>query len=159
MRLQKNQLSIPMGKGREALAACQKDFAETPNETTMHLYFSLLNDLDRYEDILAIQEIDSQVRDIILPPTQKNLNIWRLLIHAAAGTGRMDFVEEHMPKILEAGTEQDEYDFLMILLDLYRRKNQQEKLSAIKKRLYALLPGQPMNRYFMEKAKTTIELS
>lgn len=159
MRLQRNQLSIPMGKSRKALAACRKDFAENPNETTLHLYLSLLDDLDRYEDILAIQETDSQVREIILPPSQKNLNIWWLLIHAAAGTGRTDFVEKHMPKILEAGTEQDEYDFLMILLDLYRRKNQQEELSAIKKRLYALLPGQPMNRYFMEKAKTTIEQS
>ena len=159
MRLQRNQLSIPMGKGREALAACKRNFAENPNETTLHLYLNLLNDLDRYEDILAIQETDGQVRDIILPPTQKNLNIWWLLVHAAAETDGIDFVEEHMPKILEAGTERDEYDFLMILLGLYRRKNQQEKLSAIKNRLYALLPGQPMNRYFMEKAKTTIEQS
>ena len=159
MRLQRNQLSIPMGKGREALAACRKDFAEHPNETTLHLYLSLLDDLGRYEDILAIQETDSRVGDMILPPSQKNLNIWWQLIHAAAEMCRLDFVEAHMPQILEACTEQDEYDFLMALLNLYRRANQEEKLSAIKQRLYVLLPEQPMNRYFREKAKTTIEQS
>ena len=159
MRLQRNQLSIPMGKGREALAACKMDFAEKPGETTLHLYLSLLDDLDRYEDILSIQETEIQVREIILPPSQKNLNVWWLLIHAAAETGRADFVEEHMPPVLEVCTEQDEFEFLMSLLDLYRRENQEEKLAAIKKRLYVLLPGQPMNRYFLEKAKATIEQS
>lgn len=159
MRLQKNQLSIPMGKGREALSVCKKDFAENPCETTLHLYLSLLDDLDRYEDILSIQETESLVREIILPPSQKNLNIWWLLIHAAAETGGIDFVEEHMPPVLEVCTEQDEFEFLMALPGLYRRKNQTEKLAAIKKRLYALLPRQPMNRYFLEKAKATIEQS
>lgn len=159
MRLQRNQLSIPMGKGREALAACKKDFEEKPGETTLHLYLSLLDDLERYEDILSIQETESLVREIILPPSQKNLNVWWLLIHAAAETGRTDFVEEHMPPVLEVCTEQDEFEFLMSLLGLYRRENQEEKLAAIKKRLYVLLPGQPMNRYFLEKAKATIEQS
>ena len=159
MRLQRNQLSIPMGKGREALAACKKDFAEKPGETTLHLYLSLLNDLERYEDILSIQETESQVREIILPPSQKNLNVWWLLIHAAAETDRTDFLEEHMPPVLEVCSEQDEFEFLMSLLGLYRRENQEDKLAAIKKRLYVLLPGQPMNRYFLEKAKATIEQS
>lgn len=159
MRLQRNQLSILMGKGREVLAACKKDFADNPGTTTLHFYFSLLDDLDRYEDILSIQETESQVRTIILPPSEKNLNIWLRLIHAAAETGRIDFVEEHMPQILEACTEQDEFYFLMGLLGLYRRKNQEEKLAAVKKRLYALLPRQSMNQYFLERAKATIEQS
>ncbi|MDE7262555.1 MAG: hypothetical protein K2N78_10955, partial [Oscillospiraceae bacterium] len=157
MRLQKNQLSIPMGKEREALAACKKDFAENPSVVTLQLYFSLLNDLHRYEDIL--QETDSQVQEIILPPSQKNLNIWWLLIHAAAETGGIEYVEAHMPQLLEVCTEQDAFNFLMSLLGLYRRENQPEKLAAVKKRLYALLPGQPMNQYFLEKAKTTIDQS
>ena len=159
MRLQRNQLSIPMGKGREALAACEKDFAENPSTTTLHLYLNLLNDLDRYEDILSIRETESQVQDIILPPSQKNLSIWWLLIHAAAETGGTDFVETHIPQVLEACTEQDEFEFLMILPALYRRENQEEKLAAVKKRLFALLPRQPMNRYFLERAKTAIEQS
>ena len=159
MRLQRNQLSIPMGKGRGALAACKKDFAENPSETTLHLYLSLLNDLNRYEDILSIQETESRVWDIILPPSQKNLSIWQLLIHAAAGTGRMDYVETHISQVLAVCTQQDEFEFLMCLLGLYRKENQEEKLAAVKKRLFALLPRQPMNQYFLERAGTAIEQS
>ena len=159
MRLQRNQLSIPMGKGREALAACKKDFAENPNAITLHLYLNLLNDLDRYEDILSIQKTECQIQDIIFPPSQENLSIWWLLIHAAAETGGTDFVETHIPQVLEVCTEQDEFEFLMILLDLYRKKDQEEKIAAVKKRLFALLPRQPMNQYFLERAKTAIEQS
>ena len=156
MRLQRNQLSIPMGKGCEALAVCKKDFVENPCETTLHLYLSLLNDLNRYEDILSIQETEDQIQNIILPPSQKNVDIWWLLIHAAAETGEVDFVEMYIPQILEVCTEQDEFEFLMALLGLYR-KNQDEKLDAVKKRLLVLLPRQSMNQYFLERAKAAIE--
>ena len=159
MRLQRNQLSIPMGKGREALAACKQDFVETPSTVTLHLYFSLLNDLGRYEEVLSLQETDSRIRKLLFPPSKENLNIWWLLIHAAAETGGIDFVEEHIPQVLEVCTGQDEFEFLMSLLGLYRRENLDEKLAAIKQRLYALLPEQPMNQYFLERAKATIEQS
>ena len=159
MRLQRNQLSVPMGKGREALAACKKDLAENPSATTLHLYLSLLNDLDRYEDILSIREAESRVPDIILPPSKKNLSIWWLLIHAAVETGETDFVEAHIPQVLKVCTEQDEFEFLMSLLGLYRKKDQEEKLAAVKKRLFALLPRQSMNQYFLEHTKTAIEQS
>ena len=159
MRLQKNQLAVPMGKSREALAACKKDFAETPGTTALQLYLSLLNDLDRYEDILSHQETDCRVQDIIYPPTPDNLSIWQLLIRAAAETGGMDFVEAHIPQILKVCTEQDEFEFLMSLLGLYRRENQEDKLAAVKKRLFVLLPRQPMNQYFLERTKTAIEQS
>ena len=159
MRLQRNQLSITMGKGHETLVECKKEFAEKPSATTLYLYLNLLSDLERYENILSIQETESQIQDIILPPTQKNLNIWWVLIHAAAKMGSMDFVETHIPQILEICTEQDEFGFLMSLLELYRRENQEEKLAAVKKRLLALLPRQSMNQYFLERTKTTIEQS
>ena len=159
MRLQRNQLSVPMGQGREALAACKKDFAENPCAVTLHLYLNLLNDLDRYEDILSIKETENRVRDIIFPPSQENLSIWWLLIHAAVETGETDFVEAHIPQVLKVCTEQDEFEFLMSLLDLYRKENQEEKLAAVKKRLLALLPRQQMNQYFLERAKTVIEQS
>ena len=159
MRLQRNQLSIPMGKGRDALAACKKDFAENPNVTTLRLYLNLLSDLERYEDILSIQETERRVRDVILPPSRENLCIWWLLIRAAAETGGMDFVEAHIPRVLEVCTEQDEFEFLMCLPGLYRKEKQEEKLAAVKKRLLALLPRQPMNQYFLERAKATIEES
>ena len=133
MRLQRNQLSIPMGKGRETLAACKKDFAKSPSETTLHLYLSLLNDLDRSEDILSIQETESRVQDIIFPPSKKNLGVWQLLIRAAAETSATDFVEAHIPQVLEVCTEQDEFEFLMGLLCLYLGEDQEEKLAAVKK--------------------------
>ena len=159
MRLQRNQLSITMGKGYETLEECKREFSEKPNATTLYLYLNMLNDMERYENILSIQETESQIQDIILPPTQKNLNIWWLLIHAAAKMGVTDFVETHIPRILEICTEQDEFGFLKSLLDLYRKENQEEKLAAVKKRLLALLPRQSMNQYFLERAKTTIEQS
>ena len=157
MRLQRNQLSITMGKGHETLTECKKEFAENPSATTLYLYLSLLNDLERYEDILSIQETESQIQDIIFPLSQKNLNIWWLLIQAATKTGGMDFVETHFLQILEVCTEHDEFEFLMSLLGLYRKENQEEKLAAVKKRLLALLPRRSMNQYFLERAKTTIE--
>ena len=159
MRLQRNQLSVPMGQGREALAACKKELAENPSETALHLYLSLLNDLHRYEDILSVKEPGSPVRDIIFPPSQKNLSSWWMLIHAAAKTGGVDFVEAYIPQILEVCTEQDEFEFLRSLLDLYRNGNQEEQLAAIKKRLLALLPRQQMNQYFLDRAKAEIEQS
>ena len=159
MRLQRNQLSIPMGKGREALEACKTDFAKSPNVTTLRLYLTLLNDLERYEDILSIQETESQIQDIIFPLSQENLSIWWLFINAAAETGRMDFVEMHIPQILEVCTEQDEFEFLMSLMGLYRKENQEEKLTAVKKRLLTLLPRRSMNQYILERTKTMIEQS
>ena len=155
MRLQRNQLSIPMGKGREALAMCKRDLSEKPSVITLHLYLNLLNDLDRYEDILSIEATESRVRDIVFPPSRENLCVWQLLIRAAAETGGTDFVETHIPQVLEVCTQQDEFEFLMSLLGLYR--DQGEKLAALKKRLLALLPRQQMNQYFLERAKTMIE--
>lgn len=156
MRLQQNQLYACMGKGREALAACKKEFTQSPGVTTLLLYFSLLDDMQRYEELLSIQEMERQVREIILPPSRKNLSIWRRIIHAAAETGAMDFIEENMPAILELCGEADEFDFLMCLMDLYRNENLDEPLAQIKRRLRALLPGLSLNQYFEERARERI---
>lgn len=156
MRLQRNQLSIPMGKGREALAACKKNFSEDPNAVTLRLYFSLLNDMHRYEEVLSIQETVSTVKDILLPPSQDNLDVWLLLIDAAAEMGEIDFAEKNMPPVLEACNEQYEFYFLMSLLGLYRRAGREEKLPAVKERLLVLLPAQSYNKYFEERARQQI---
>lgn len=157
MRLQRNQLCISMGKGREALAACQKDFEENPNAVTLHFYFSLLNDLDRYEDILSIQETDHRAREITLPPTKDNLDIWWQLIHAAAETGEADFVARYIPPVLEACDEKDEYEFLLCLMTLYQKTNQQGKLMQLQNRLLDLLPRMSYNEYFEAAARKMIE--
>lgn len=47
MRLQRNQLLISMGKGREVLTACIRDFVENPSAVTLHFYLSVLNELYR----------------------------------------------------------------------------------------------------------------
>lgn len=157
MRLQRNQLYANTGKGREALAACKKDFVEKPSEATLYFYFSLLNDLDRYEEILSIQHTDSQVKEIILPPSQENLRIWRRIIHAAAEVGETDLIEQNLPRILDICGDEDEFDFLMCLLDLYSKENREERLAEIKRRLLALLPGLSLNKFFEEKAMQRIE--
>lgn len=159
MRLQKNQLCIDLGKGREALAECKRNFAENPNVITLEIYFHMLFDLQNYEEILAIQETESQAREIIFPVSEKNLSIWYVLIDAATKVGRMDFVERNMPPILEICSTEDEFEFLMCLLDLYQEENQTEKLAEIKKRLNSLLPEKEksLNKYFLEIVKKRIE--
>ena len=159
MRLQRNQLSIFMGKSREALAACRRDFAEHPDITALLLYLSMLSDLYDYEAVLSVPESGGGARELIFPPSEKNLSVWRLLIHAAAETDRIDFVEEHMPQVLAVCSRQDEFQFLMNLPGLYRRADQEEKLSAVRARLTALLPEQPMNQYFIDRARAAIEQS
>ena len=155
MRLQRNQLRANQGRGREALAECRRDFAEAPGPLTLQLYLNMLLELQDYEAILSIQETEPPAKPLLFPVSDKNLDLWLVLIHAAAGTGGTVFVEAHMPQILMHCTEQDEYGFLMCLLPLYR--GEQEKRAAIKKRLYALLPGMQMNPYFLERAKAEIE--
>lgn len=157
MRLQRNQLCIALDKGREALAECKKNYMENPNVVTLQIYFTLLSDLQNYEEILSIQETESMAGEIIFPPSEKNLSIWWLLIHAASKTGRMDFIDKYMPPILEICTKEDEFQFLMSLLDLYREENQVEKVEAIKRRLISLLPEMSYNKYITESVKKSIE--
>ncbi len=157
MRLQRNQLSIAMGKGREALAKCKKDFEEHPCVMTLQFYFSLLNDLSYYEDILSLQATESRVREITLPPAEKNLDIWWTVIYAAAETDREDLMEQYMPPVLEVCGEQEEYQFRMCLLNWYRKRNQQDKLEQNRQRLLELLPKMAYNKYFEEAARKTIE--
>lgn len=159
MRMQQNQLRKDLGEGREVLAECKRNFMENPDTITLEIYFVMLSDLQNYKEILAIQETESQAREIIFPVSEKNLGIWWQLIHAAAKTNEMDFIEKNMPPILEVCSKEDEFEFLMCLLDLYRDENQKEKLAAIKKRLTSLLPEKEksLNKYFLEFVKKKIE--
>ena len=159
MRLQKNQLRMNLGEGREALTECKRNFAENPDENTLLIYFCMLSELHNYEEILTIQETESRAREIIFPVSEKNLGIWWQLIQAAAKTSEMNFVEKNMPSILEVCSEEDEFEFLMCLLDLYQEENQKEKLAALKKRLTSLLPEKEksLNKYFWEDIRKRIE--
>ncbi|MDE5823383.1 MAG: helix-turn-helix transcriptional regulator [Lachnospiraceae bacterium] len=132
MRLQRNQLCAALEKGREALAECKRNFKENPNENTLQIYLSMLSDLQNFEEILSIQETENLAKQIIYPPSEKNLGIWWLLIHAAVEMVETNFIEKYMTPILEVCSENDEFDFLMSLLNLYKEENQKEKLTAIK---------------------------
>lgn len=157
MRLQRNQLSISLGKGREALAECKHEFAENPCIRTLLFLIYLLNDLNYYEEILSLQETESHAKELILPPTEKNLDIWWAIIYAAVETDREDLIEQYMPSLLEACGEQNEYQFRMCLLNWYRKRNQQDKLEQNRQRLLELLPKMAYNKYFEEAARRMIE--
>ncbi len=158
MRLQKNQLWANQGRGRDALAACRQDFEKNPGPITLQLYLNMLLELQDYEAILSIQETEPSVRSFLFPISANNLDLWWLLIHAAAeASGAEDFIAQHMPSILAASTERQEYYFLMSLLPFYQREGQMERLAAARERLLALLPGMGLNQYFEEAARNKIE--
>lgn len=157
MRLQRNQLRANAGQGREALAECRRNFTEAPGPLTLQLYLYMLSELQRYEEILSVQETDPLARELLFPVSEKNLNCWYPLILAAAETDGAAFLDARLPSVLAACTEEAEYEFLMLLPPFYRRKNQEEKLASVRQRLLALLPGRGFNPYFEEKARQTIQ--
>lgn len=157
MRLQRNQLCVDTGRGREALAECKRNFAEHPDAATLRLYFALLSDQQKYEEILSVQKTECKVDEILFPPEEKNMGIWWLMIYAAAETGGRDFVEKHLPAVLEACGREEEFDFLICLRNLYRGEEQKEKAEAIRKRLKALLPELPYQKYQLENLKKKVE--
>ena len=157
MRLQRDQLCLHLGKGRETLAERKRELMEHPNAITLQRYLHMLSHLQDYEAILSIQKAEGPAGDIILPPSEKNLDIWYVLIHAAAETGDTDFVERYMPAIWEVCSEEDEFDFLMCLLNVYREGHQREKLAAVKQRLRFLMPKASFNKYIGENIRKQIE--
>lgn len=157
MRLQRNQLCANLGMGRDALAERRKDFMEDPDVTTLLLYLSMLSELEQYEEVLSVPEKDAAAREIIFPASEKNLDVWQLLIHAAAETGAAELIERNMPLLLAVCTEKDAYEFLMTLLPFYQKERQEERLAEVRRRLLALLPGMGFNQYFEEAARKRIE--
>lgn len=157
MRLQRNQLCANLGAGRDTLAEHREDFMKDPGMTTLLLYLSMLSELEQYEGLLSVPETDAAAREIIFPVSEKNLDVWQLLVHAAAETGAADFIERHMPLILAVCPEKDEYEFLMCLLPFYQKERQEERLAEVRRRLRALLPGMGFNQYFEEAARKRIE--
>lgn len=53
-----------------------------------------------------------------------------------------------LPSVLETCDEKDEYEFLWCLMSLYRKKDQQNRVMRIQRRLLELLPGMAYNKYF-----------
>lgn len=154
MRLQRDQLCNDIGRGRETLAERRKDFTEHPEGTSLLRYLSMLGHRQDYEMVLSTIETEGPAREIVFPPSDKNLPVWRELIHAAAETGETGFIEQHLPPVLKVCGKNDELDFLMCLLNVYEG----EKLADIKRRIRSLLPEVTLNQYFEEKIKEKIIL-
>lgn len=155
MRLQWDQLCCDMGRGREALAERGKEFVQRPSEITLLRHLSLLGYRQEYEEILSVCETEGPAREILFPPSNNNLSIWQELIRAAARTGKSDFVKQYLPPVLEVCGKEEEFDFLLPLLDLLEG----EKLSALRERLRALLPELSLNQYAVEKVKERLRES
>lgn len=153
MRLQRDQLCISVGRGREALEERRQDLTEHPGEFSLLRYLAMLCDRQDYEAVLSAGEAEGPVREIIFPPCEKNLSIWYRLIHAAAEIGKTEFIQQHLPAILEVCGREDELEFLMCLLDVA----QGEKREELKQRIRSLLPEVSLNQYFEEKVKERLE--
>ena len=117
----------------------------------------MLLELQKYEELLSVQETEPLAQGILCPISEENLSLWWLFICAAAETGAADFIERHVPSVLAACGEKDEFSFLRSLLPFNQKARQEEKLKETKQRLLSLLPGMGMNPYFEETAKKEIE--
>ena len=100
MRLQRDQLCSDIGKGRETQGELRREWEERPSEAALLRYLSLLGHRQDYEEMLLVCEEDP-ARKLLFPPSKKNLDSWQTLIHAAAGAGREDWVQLHLPPVLE----------------------------------------------------------
>lgn len=150
MRLQRDQLCGSIGRGRETLTECKKDFMEHPGEFSLLRYLSVLCDRQEYEAVLSALEAEGPVRDLVFPPSGQNLSVWYRFIYAAAETGEQDFIKRHLPAVLEVCSQEDELDFLVCLLDVFEG----EKL---RQRIRFLLSKVSLNQYFAEEIRKRVE--
>lgn len=151
MRLQLDQLCDSIGRGRETTEARKKDFEKHPDGISLLRYLSILDHRQEYETILSVEKTDT-VRKILFPPSGNNLSIWWQLIHAASETENADFIERYLPSVLKVCDKNDELEFLLCLLNIYRG----ERLAEVQRRLRSLLPEAALNPYFEEKLKERI---
>lgn len=155
MRLQYDQLCVNIGKGREALAERERDFAQRPDAVSLLRYISLLVHRQEYETALKTALSGGPSRELLFPPSKESLPVWDQLIRAAAETGDTAFIEEHLPPVLELCGKEEELWLLMSLLGVY----QGGQLAALKERLLSQLPKAGLNQYFEERAREQIELA
>lgn len=152
MRLQRDQLCMNTGRGRDLLEERREDFAKCPDAITLLRYVSALGERQDYEAVLSVIK-DFSAGELLFPPAQGNLPVWGCLIHAAVRTGNRAFIGQYLPQVLEVCGSEDELDLLMCLLDVYDG----EELAGIKRRVYALLSEAHLNEYFEGRIRERIE--
>jgi len=154
MRLQRGQLYENTGRGRDALEEYKKRWKEKPDEITLLMYISMLDNRQDYESILSLVEKNGPAGEILYLycNSEINLSIWSVIIHAAAKVQRTDVIGRHITAILEMCTKEEKIDLLMCILDVY----QGEQKESIKEEIRSLLPDTSINRFFKEKIKDII---
>lgn len=157
MRLQRQQLRHVLGEGRLALEECKRDFQENPNVLTLQIYLEMLLEIQDYEKVLAVQETDICAREILFPPSKSNIILWKPIINAAVEMGNLDFVEKYMDAVLAHGTMQDRFDFLWLIVGLYKEQNRVDRFAAIKEELLSMLPELPYDEYMEKRLEKMIE--
>lgn len=157
MRLQRLQLCAAMEKGRSELEVCEKNFSDDPNAITLQIFFEMLLIQQDYERILSIQKNDDYAQKILFPYSKDNLVLWKQLIRAAVGAGNLDFVDRYMEEAAGQGTIQDRFDILRTVIQLYKEKNQEDKLEETKRELFVMLQELSYDDYFTEQIKKEIE--
>lgn len=157
MRLQRLQLCAAMEKGRSEREVCEKNFSDDPNAITLQIFFEMLLILQDYERILSIQKSDDCAQKILFPHSKDNLVLWKQLIRAAVGAGNLDFVDRYMEAVAGQGTRQDRFDILRTVIQLYKEKNQEDKLEETKRELFVMLQELSYDDYFADQIKKEIE--
>lgn len=157
MRLQRLQLCAAMEEGRSEREVCEKNFTANPNAITLQIYFEMLLILQDYEKVLSIQESDERAQKILFPHSKDNLVLWKQLIRAAVGAGNLYFVDRYMEAATEQGTRQDRFDILRTVIQLYKEKNQEDKLEEAKRELVNMLQELSYDDYFADQIKKEIE--
>ncbi len=152
MRLQRDQLCDNTGRGREALAERREDYEERPDSISLLRYLAMLGSRQEYEAILDAVG-GSRAEKLLFPPREENLSSWQEVMNAAAKLGGREFIERYLPPVLEACSERDEMDFLLLVMKAYEG----ESLDRAKARVRELLPKAGLNEYFEDKVRERLE--
>lgn len=156
-RLQRVQLKIEQGQGREMLSECDGQFRAEPCLDTLRLYFEALLLLNRGREVLELRGKDSYVQELMAPPCEDNAPIWLQCALAAAEEGDLETMESYEQAICQCRSGETEYYFLWRLAKLYGERGLREKCEALKPRLHALLPYGEENPYTAAKCRQAID--
>ena len=159
-RLQRVQLHNMLGKNRLILQECRKIYEENPSHDTLCLYFEALLILGRYEEILEIWQTDVSARELLLPPSEKNVLLWNQYVQATAGVGDVMATEAGGEVIQKYGSDMDYYEFLWKLAKLYQDKNMEQMYEEVTETLVSMLsriPDMFGNQYFAQRHRQLIE--
>ncbi len=156
-RLQRVQLKIEQGQGRDILLECQAQFRTEPCLDTLRLYFEALLLLGRGGKVLELRGTDLAVQELMTPPCADAAAIWLQCARAAAEAEDVEAMESYEEAICQCRARETEYYFLLLLAELYSRKGMGGKCEALKPRLLALLPQVNDNPYSIARCRQAID--